>query len=852
MFGNLFSNNKSDSIQVAAKVPKKVVTDPEFDQLHANVGHYHTVLIDLKTDVEEFLSSCQDMGSRINRIAESFCKGLMFDESLLHDAEKASNGAAALVDHFQALAESVRKGVQEPLESALQLNETINRNAAEREQMLQKYEEAKKEVERTPARQTMKRNQLISQMNNAWEHYLQFNSAAVKQLYDQLQVRQSVLRSAFVVLKTSQLEYFAVCCQVWQSNQQTGSQDIGMPPRSERLPSTDGKIACVESLPSFRPSHTLPPRSKSGSSSSIRTSEAEIEAMTEEALAIVEKIAFDDCMLVTLSMACAEVQASDDIEEAKVAMMEASTAKSADGSNRNRLLSMFKGNGNDVKTAEKETAHEETAQFLAEDPQDIKPFEFLPRSFSFERLHSGRASRTFDKNGQQQLDVALMFAGVQGVDHTRMKTWSLAAASTFLFLPDLGCCLAVCKRWEQVLRERLSYWQESVRNGGVPALYRGRFWFLLVLGKLPWQKAAPSNSAGLSRSPCFEKGLYKTLVQRAFSVVQIPKDGEDSMGTELEGKTKHNFNVQKAMELETDLNRTFRTELSRFQSPRHETGSGEKTKEEAEWHPSGATDKDKEVWQGWQSYDTVQGEGRGVPLKRKQSIPEVEEEGANQVKRKISKLRRILYAFAIYHQKISYCQGMNYVARMLLDVCNGEEEHVFWIMVTLCNDYSMSGMWSQGLQRLNFCFFAFQRLIQDDLPVLYQHFQDSEISVSMFTSRWFVTLFSSFETLTMPTVMRLWDIFLMEKWDIVFKTALAVLEHFQEHLLSLDFEGILSFMNSPLQRMSTIKGPAALTISCPANETIDITTKLIKKAVKKQLRHNYLSDLEGEYHLNDF
>ncbi|CAM9969672.1 unnamed protein product [Choristocarpus tenellus] len=103
----------------------------------------------------------------------------------------------------------------------------------------------------------------------------------------------------------------------------------------------------------------------------------------------------------------------------------------------------------------------------------------------------------------------------------------------------------------------------------------------------------------------------------------------------------------------------------------------------------------------------------------------------------------MLRAFAMYNRRVSYCQGMNFVALTLLEVCHGDEETAFLILVGMCERLDLEGMWWQGLQRLEFCFFALDRLLMWYAPSLQEHLRDEGVSLGMFTGRWFVTLFTS-------------------------------------------------------------------------------------------------------------
>ena len=50
------------------------------------------------------------------------------------------------------------------------------------------------------------------------------------------------------------------------------------------------------------------------------------------------------------------------------------------------------------------------------------------------------------------------------------------------------------------------------------------------------------------------------------------------------------------------------------------------------------------------------------------------------------KLQRILVAFSMHMPSIGYCQGMNYLAAMLLLVLKADEVNAFWVLVSLLGE----------------------------------------------------------------------------------------------------------------------------------------------------------------------
>ena len=86
--------------------------------------------------------------------------------------------------------------------------------------------------------------------------------------------------------------------------------------------------------------------------------------------------------------------------------------------------------------------------------------------------------------------------------------------------------------------------------------------------------------------------------------------------------------------------------------------------------------------------------------------------------------------------------------------------------------------------------------MQELLPDLHAHFLSQSFDTSMYASSWFLTLFTT--TLTLPVACRVMDTFLVDGMEIIFRLAVAILALGKEDLLSLDMEGMLKVLFTPV------------------------------------------------------
>eukprot|EP01102_Stenamoeba_stenopodia_P022940 TRINITY_DN9749_c0_g1_i2.p1 TRINITY_DN9749_c0_g1~~TRINITY_DN9749_c0_g1_i2.p1 ORF type:complete len:262 (+),score=35.53 TRINITY_DN9749_c0_g1_i2:821-1606(+) len=151
-------------------------------------------------------------------------------------------------------------------------------------------------------------------------------------------------------------------------------------------------------------------------------------------------------------------------------------------------------------------------------------------------------------------------------------------------------------------------------------------------------------------------------------------------------------------------------------------------------------------------------------------------------------LLNCLKAFSVYDPSVGYCQGMGFIAAVLLLYMT--EEDAFWLLGRLCSDYNMKGLFEPGFPLLHKCFQVLEQLMELFLPRLAAHFANESIVTSTYATSWFSTLFTY--TLDFSLVLRIWDMVLAEGLRTVYRIALGLLKLLQPELLKLSFEEIVN------------------------------------------------------------
>uniref|UniRef100_A0A667WCG7 RAB GTPase activating protein 1 like n=1 Tax=Myripristis murdjan TaxID=586833 RepID=A0A667WCG7_9TELE len=190
-------------------------------------------------------------------------------------------------------------------------------------------------------------------------------------------------------------------------------------------------------------------------------------------------------------------------------------------------------------------------------------------------------------------------------------------------------------------------------------------------------------------------------------------------------------------------------------------------------------------------------------------------------------LYKICKAYSVYDEEIGYCQGQSFLAAVLL--LHMPEEQAFCVLVKIMYDYGLRALYKNNFEDLHCKFYQLERLLQEQLPDLWAHFQELNLEAHMYASQWFLTLFTAKFPLCM--VFHITDLLLCEGLNIIFNVALALLKTSKEDLLQADFEGALKFFRVQLPKRYRAAENARRLMEQACN--IKVPTKKLKKFEKE-------------------
>ncbi|KAM6963345.1 rab GTPase-activating protein 1 isoform 1-T1 [Aplochiton taeniatus] len=190
-------------------------------------------------------------------------------------------------------------------------------------------------------------------------------------------------------------------------------------------------------------------------------------------------------------------------------------------------------------------------------------------------------------------------------------------------------------------------------------------------------------------------------------------------------------------------------------------------------------------------------------------------------------LYKICKAYSVYDEEIGYCQGQSFLAAVLL--LHMPEEQAFCVLVKIMYEYGLRDLYRNNFEDLHCKFYQLEKLLQEQLPELWLHFQELKLEAHMYASQWFLTLFTAKFPLCM--VFHITDLLLCEGLNSIFNVALALLKTSKEDLLQADFEGALKFFRVQLPKRYRAAENARRLMEQACN--IKVPTKKLKKFEKE-------------------
>ncbi|KAG7129167.1 putative GTPase-activating protein like [Verticillium longisporum] len=186
---------------------------------------------------------------------------------------------------------------------------------------------------------------------------------------------------------------------------------------------------------------------------------------------------------------------------------------------------------------------------------------------------------------------------------------------------------------------------------------------------------------------------------------------------------------------------------------------------------------------------------------------------------------------------VGYCQAMNIVVAALLIYMS--EAQAFFLLSSLC-DRLVPGYYSTTMYGTLLDQKVFESLVEQTMPVLWEHLVKSDVQLSVVSLPWFLSLYVN----SMPLIFafRVLDVFFVEGPKVLFQVGLAILRINGEELLDATDDGaFISVLKSYFTRLDESAHPKS---ENPKLRGVTKFQELMVVAFKEfsQITHNSITE----------
>ena len=151
-------------------------------------------------------------------------------------------------------------------------------------------------------------------------------------------------------------------------------------------------------------------------------------------------------------------------------------------------------------------------------------------------------------------------------------------------------------------------------------------------------------------------------------------------------------------------------------------------------------------------------------------------------------------------QEVGYCQGLSFVAGILLLHVDSEDE-AFELMRHLLFNFGLRKQYLPSMNALHLQLYQITRLLRDHEYDIFDHFDRMDISPSLYAAPWFLTLFAS--QFPLGFVARLLDLIFLIGIEAIFRVSLSLLAYHKAALLECSsLELTMEFLRHDLVRIN--------------------------------------------------
>ncbi|KAL5270879.1 hypothetical protein ACHWQZ_G001519 [Mnemiopsis leidyi] len=222
-----------------------------------------------------------------------------------------------------------------------------------------------------------------------------------------------------------------------------------------------------------------------------------------------------------------------------------------------------------------------------------------------------------------------------------------------------------------------------------------------------------------------------------------------------------------------------------------------------------------------------------------------EEHGPGQ-----NSLQNVLLAYSTFDSAVGYCQGVGFLAGIILSYFREEEEEAFDLFKDLLTKYGLREVYKPHMSGLKLRLYQLSRLVHDRHFSIHEHLNTHEVTPSLYAVSWIMTAFAA--QLPFKIAVRIMDFIFLQGIDAIFKVILFTFDASEAEILSLkNFEVLMTYMKETIPQ----KIDASFEYRLKDIFSIDLTLELRELEIEYQVLHEDLESankaelLETKYNL---
>lgn len=145
-------------------------------------------------------------------------------------------------------------------------------------------------------------------------------------------------------------------------------------------------------------------------------------------------------------------------------------------------------------------------------------------------------------------------------------------------------------------------------------------------------------------------------------------------------------------------------------------------------------------------------------------------------------LYNVLISYAHHNTAVGYCQGLNYIAGLILLVTKNEES-TFWLLKVLVENI-VPLYHTKKMENLITDIDVLSELIRIRVPDVHKHISDLGLPWPVIATKWLICLYA--EVVPIETALRIWDCVFLEGNKILLRVGISIVVGLRQEILATD------------------------------------------------------------------